>query len=127
MPPERPHHHLRLWSISGLPRPCLSQLNMHSRFERVSRRLWQLFRLGPGKRRTSLAHRAGGRLSGADLVWVETPLNPTGEARDIKFYADLGMNMRDLNSQCGVVVLDATPPSRLQNPLLWSGRDIIEC
>jgi cystathionine gamma-synthase len=23
-----------------------------------------------------------------DLAWVETPLNPTGEARDIKHYAD---------------------------------------
>ena len=23
-----------------------------------------------------------------DLVWVETPLNPTGESRSIKYYAD---------------------------------------
>ena len=23
-----------------------------------------------------------------DLAWVETPLNPTGEARSIKYYAD---------------------------------------
>ena len=23
-----------------------------------------------------------------DLCWLETPLNPTGEARDMKYYAD---------------------------------------
>ncbi|KAF8592776.1 cystathionine gamma-synthase [Ramaria rubella] len=54
-----------------------------------------------------------------DMAWVETPLNPTGEARDIQHYAD------KVHAVGGKLVVDATfAPPPLQNPLKW-GADIV--
>ena len=54
-----------------------------------------------------------------DLCWLETPLNPIGEARDIKHYAD------KIHAVGGKLVVDSTfAPPPLQNPLKW-GADII--
>ncbi|KAK0548203.1 hypothetical protein OC844_007051 [Tilletia horrida] len=53
------------------------------------------------------------------LVWVETPLNPTGEARDLKLYADKA------HQASGVIVVDATfAPPPLQNPFK-QGADMV--
>jgi len=54
-----------------------------------------------------------------DLLWVETPLNPTGEARDLQHYSDKA-------HKAGVkIVVDATfAPPPLFNPFLW-GADCI--
>ncbi|KIJ37385.1 hypothetical protein M422DRAFT_781742 [Sphaerobolus stellatus SS14] len=54
-----------------------------------------------------------------DVAWLETPLNPTGEALDIQHYAD------KIHKVDGTLVVDATfAPPPLQNPLLW-GADIV--
>ncbi|KAF8514865.1 cystathionine gamma-synthase [Hysterangium stoloniferum] len=54
-----------------------------------------------------------------DAAWLETPLNPTGEAKDIKYYAD------KIHAVGGKLVVDATfAPPPLQNPLKW-GADIV--
>jgi len=54
-----------------------------------------------------------------DVAWLETPLNPTGEAKDIKYYAD------KIHAVGGKLVVDATfAPPPLQNPLKW-GADIV--
>jgi cystathionine gamma-synthase len=31
-----------------------------------------------------------------DVCWLETPLNPTGESRDIKYYADKVMDQQEI-------------------------------
>ncbi|KAK4058124.1 hypothetical protein OIO90_000863 [Microbotryomycetes sp. JL221] len=54
--------------------------------------------------------RDGGKL----LVWLETPLNPTGEARSIKFYADKA------HAVGGIVAVDSTfAPPPIQDPFKW--------
>ncbi|TFY83826.1 hypothetical protein EWM64_g191 [Hericium alpestre] len=54
-----------------------------------------------------------------DLCWLETPLNPTGEARDIQYYAD------KVHAVGGRLVIDATfAPPPLQYPFKW-GADLI--
>ncbi|KAI9465306.1 Cys/Met metabolism PLP-dependent enzyme-domain-containing protein [Lactarius psammicola] len=56
---------------------------------------------------------------GIDVCSVETPLNPTGEARNIRHYAD------KIHSCGGRLVVDATfAPPPLQYPFKW-GADII--
>ncbi|KAI0267462.1 cystathionine gamma-synthase [Gloeopeniophorella convolvens] len=56
---------------------------------------------------------------GIDVCWVETPLNPTGEARDLQYYAD------KIHARGGRLVVDATfAPPPLQYPFKW-GTDII--
>ncbi|EJU06473.1 cystathionine gamma-synthase [Dacryopinax primogenitus] len=46
-----------------------------------------------------------------DLVWVESPLNPTGEVRNLKHYAD-----RAHAAGCKLVVDSTFAPPPLQNP-----------
>ncbi|KIL70153.1 hypothetical protein M378DRAFT_20638 [Amanita muscaria Koide BX008] len=54
-----------------------------------------------------------------DLCWLETPLNPTGESRDIQYYAD------KIHKVGGKMVIDATfGPPPLQYPFKW-GADCI--
>ncbi|KAI0654776.1 cystathionine gamma-synthase [Cubamyces menziesii] len=54
-----------------------------------------------------------------DLCWLETPLNPTGEARDIKYYAD------KVHAAGGWLVVDSTfAPPPIQYPFKW-GADIV--
>ncbi|CCM04816.1 uncharacterized protein FIBRA_07009 [Fibroporia radiculosa] len=57
-----------------------------------------------------------------DLCWLETPLNPTGEARrvvDIKFYAD------KVHAAGGKLLVDSTfAPPPLQYPFKW-GADMV--
>jgi cystathionine beta-lyase/cystathionine gamma-synthase len=54
-----------------------------------------------------------------DLCWVETPLNPKGEARNIKYYAD------KIHAVGGKLLVDATfAPPPLQDPFKW-GADCI--
>ncbi|KAA1466212.1 cystathionine gamma-synthase [Dentipellis sp. KUC8613] len=54
-----------------------------------------------------------------DICWLETPLNPTGEARDIQYYAD------KIHAVGGRLVIDSTfAPPPLQYPLKW-GADIV--
>ncbi|KAF9055206.1 cystathionine gamma-synthase [Hymenopellis radicata] len=54
-----------------------------------------------------------------DLCWVETPLNPTGESRDIQYYAD------KIHKVGGKLLVDATfAPPPLQYPFKW-GADLI--
>lgn len=54
-----------------------------------------------------------------DLCWLETPLNPTGEARDIQFYAD------KVHAVGGKLVVDSTfAPPPLQYPFKW-GADCV--
>ncbi|KAI4526066.1 cystathionine gamma-synthase [Schizophyllum commune Tattone D] len=54
-----------------------------------------------------------------DMCWLETPLNPTGEARDIQYYAD------KIHKVGGVLLVDATfGPPPLQYPFRF-GADII--
>ncbi|OSX60368.1 hypothetical protein POSPLADRAFT_1066693 [Postia placenta MAD-698-R-SB12] len=54
-----------------------------------------------------------------DLCWLETPLNPTGEARDIKYYAD------KVHAAGGRLIVDSTfAPPPLQYPFKW-GADMI--
>ncbi|TBU33245.1 cystathionine gamma-synthase [Dichomitus squalens] len=54
-----------------------------------------------------------------DLCWLETPLNPTGEARDIKHYAD------KVHNAGGALLVDATfGPPPLQYPFKW-GADVV--
>ncbi|KAL1745688.1 Cys/Met metabolism PLP-dependent enzyme-domain-containing protein [Schizophyllum fasciatum] len=54
-----------------------------------------------------------------DMCWLETPLNPTGEARDIQYYAD------KIHKVGGVLLVDATfGPPPLQYPFKF-GADII--
>ncbi|CAJ2501443.1 Uu.00g042960.m01.CDS01 [Anthostomella pinea] len=58
-------------------------------------------------------------LGAGDVVHVETPLNPTGEARDLEFYAAK-------TRRCGcVLTVDATfAPPPLLDPLRW-GADVV--
>ncbi|TFK94703.1 cystathionine gamma-synthase [Polyporus arcularius HHB13444] len=54
-----------------------------------------------------------------DLCWLETPLNPTGESRDIKYYAD------KVHAAGGRLLVDSTfAPPPLQYPFKW-GADIV--
>ncbi|RPD67063.1 cystathionine gamma-synthase [Lentinus tigrinus ALCF2SS1-7] len=54
-----------------------------------------------------------------DLVWLETPVNPTGESRDIKYYADKA------HAAGGQLLVDSTfAPPPLQYPFKW-GADVI--
>ncbi|CAE6462854.1 unnamed protein product [Rhizoctonia solani] len=54
-----------------------------------------------------------------DICWIETPLNPTGEARNIKYYAD------KVHAVGGRLVVDSTfAPPPLQDPFAW-GADIV--
>ncbi|CAG7848362.1 Uncharacterized trans-sulfuration enzyme C23A1.14c [Serendipita indica DSM 11827] len=54
-----------------------------------------------------------------DLVWLETPLNPTGEVRDIEYYA------KKAHAAGAKLAVDATfAPPPLQNPFKW-GADIV--
>lgn len=58
-------------------------------------------------------------LQPGDVVHVETPLNPTGEARNLKAYADKA------HARGAFLTVDATfGPPPLQDPFLW-GADII--
>lgn len=53
------------------------------------------------------------------LVWVETPLNPTGESRSIEFYA------KKAHAVGGKLAVDSTfGPPPLQDPFLW-GADLV--
>lgn len=54
-----------------------------------------------------------------DLVWLETPLNPTGEVRDIAYYAK---KAHSVGAKLGIDATFAPPP--LQDPFKW-GADII--
>ena len=60
-----------------------------------------------------------GDLHAGDVIHLETPLNPTGEARNIAAYA------RKAHSRGAYLVVDATfgPPS-LQDPFKW-GADVV--
>ncbi|KAI0307345.1 cystathionine gamma-synthase [Multifurca ochricompacta] len=60
-----------------------------------------------------------------DICWVETPLNPTGEVRNLQHYADkAGLHLR-IHSCGGRLVVDATfAPPPLQFPFKW-GADIV--
>lgn len=54
-----------------------------------------------------------------DLCWLETPVNPTGESRDIQYYA------KRIHEEGGNLVVDATlGPPPLQYPFKW-GADCI--
>ncbi|EPT02741.1 hypothetical protein FOMPIDRAFT_1117792 [Fomitopsis schrenkii] len=54
-----------------------------------------------------------------DLCWLETPLNPTGEARDIKYYADKA------HAAGAKILVDSTfAPPPLQYPFKW-GADMV--
>ncbi|GBE79576.1 Uncharacterized trans-sulfuration enzyme [Sparassis crispa] len=54
-----------------------------------------------------------------DLCWLETPLNPTGEARDIQYYAD------KVHAAGGRLIVDSTfAPPPLQYPFNW-GADVV--
>ncbi|OSD04341.1 cystathionine gamma-synthase [Trametes coccinea BRFM310] len=54
-----------------------------------------------------------------DLCWLETPLNPTGEARDIKYYAD------KVHAAGGWLLVDSTfAPPPIQYPFKW-GADLV--
>ncbi|RDB21935.1 hypothetical protein Hypma_011084 [Hypsizygus marmoreus] len=54
-----------------------------------------------------------------DLVWLETPLNPTGESRDIQYYAD------KVHKVGGKLVIDSTfAPPPLQYPFKF-GADCV--
>ncbi|KAJ7699987.1 Cys/Met metabolism PLP-dependent enzyme-domain-containing protein [Mycena rosella] len=54
-----------------------------------------------------------------DLCWLETPLNPTGESRDIKYYAD------KVHKAGGKLIVDSTfAPPPLQYPFKF-GADCI--
>ncbi|EGO21042.1 hypothetical protein SERLADRAFT_452185 [Serpula lacrymans var. lacrymans S7.9] len=54
-----------------------------------------------------------------DLCWIETPINPTGESRDIQYYAD------KIHAVGGKLIVDSTfGPPPLQYPFKW-GADCI--
>jgi len=54
-----------------------------------------------------------------DVCWLETPLNPTGEARDIQYYAD------KVHAVGGKLAVDSTfAPPPLQDPFKW-GADLV--
>lgn len=54
-----------------------------------------------------------------DLCWIETPVNPTGESRNIQFYAD------KVHAVGGKLFVDSTfAPPPLQDPFKW-GADIV--
>ncbi|KAI0082589.1 cystathionine gamma-synthase [Panus rudis PR-1116 ss-1] len=54
-----------------------------------------------------------------DICWLETPLNPTGESRNIQYYAD------KIHAVGGKLIVDSTfGPPPLQYPFKW-GTDII--
>jgi cystathionine beta-lyase/cystathionine gamma-synthase len=58
-------------------------------------------------------------LEPGDVVHVETPLNPTGEARNLKAYAEKA------HARGAILTVDATlAPPPLQDPFLW-GADIV--
>jgi cystathionine beta-lyase len=58
-------------------------------------------------------------LQSGDIVHVETPLNPTGEARNLKAYAEKA------HARGAFLTVDATfAPPPLQDPFLW-GADIV--
>ncbi|KAM0483103.1 hypothetical protein ACHAPX_002548 [Trichoderma viride] len=58
-------------------------------------------------------------LGPGDVIHVETPLNPTGEARDLKYYADRA------HSVGAYLTVDATfAPPPLLDPFAW-GADIV--
>ncbi|QYS98845.1 hypothetical protein H0G86_006000 [Trichoderma simmonsii] len=58
-------------------------------------------------------------LGPGDIIHVETPLNPTGEARDLKYYADRA------HSVGAYLTVDATfAPPPLLDPFAW-GADIV--
>ncbi|KAL8696439.1 MAG: hypothetical protein Q9224_002795 [Gallowayella concinna] len=62
---------------------------------------------------------AAAELQQGDVIHLETPLNPTGEAYDIRKYA------RKAHSQGAILLVDATfGPPGLQDPFEW-GADIV--
>ncbi|KAH8815084.1 pyridoxal phosphate-dependent transferase, partial [Xylogone sp. PMI_703] len=62
---------------------------------------------------------AAEELEAGDIIHVETPLNPTGEARNLKAFADKA------HSRGAYLTVDATfAPPPLQDPFLW-GADIV--
>ncbi|EPE06725.1 cystathionine gamma-synthase [Ophiostoma piceae UAMH 11346] len=58
------------------------------------------------------------KLQAGDVIHVETPLNPTGEARDLEFYAKLAQEKK-----CYLTVDATFAPPPLLDPFLW-GADI---
>ena len=53
------------------------------------------------------------------VCWLETPLNPIGESRNIKHYAD------KVHGVGGKLIVDSTfGPPPLQDPFTW-GADIV--
>ncbi|KAL0579012.1 hypothetical protein V5O48_003007 [Marasmius crinis-equi] len=55
-----------------------------------------------------------------DLCWLETPVNPTGESRDIKYYAD------KIHKVGGKLVVDATlGPPPLQYPFKFGADTVL--
>ncbi|KAF3907596.1 hypothetical protein AA313_de0204112 [Arthrobotrys entomopaga] len=58
-------------------------------------------------------------LQPGDVIHLETPLNPTGEASDITYYAEKA------HSRGAILMVDATfAPPPLQDPFLW-GADVV--
>ncbi|CAE6412018.1 unnamed protein product [Rhizoctonia solani] len=54
-----------------------------------------------------------------DVCWVETPLNPTGEARNLKYYAE------KIHAIGGRLIVDSTfAPPPIQDPFVW-GADVV--
>ncbi|KAF8760250.1 Cystathionine gamma-synthase [Rhizoctonia solani] len=55
-----------------------------------------------------------------DLCWVETPLNPTGEVRNLKYYAE-----KQVHAVGGRLIVDSTfAPPPIQDPFAW-GADVV--
>ncbi|EPS41701.1 hypothetical protein H072_4392 [Dactylellina haptotyla CBS 200.50] len=58
-------------------------------------------------------------LQEGDVIHLETPLNPVGEASDISFYAEKA------HSRGAILIVDSTfAPPPLQDPFLW-GADVV--
>ncbi len=58
-------------------------------------------------------------LNEGDLIWLETPINPTGRAFNIKHYADIA------HSRGAYLAVDSTfAPPPLQDPFRW-GADVV--
>jgi len=54
-----------------------------------------------------------------DVCWLETPVNPSGESKDIQYYAD------KIHAVGGKLAVDSTfAPPPLQNPFKW-GADLV--
>ncbi|KAI8873612.1 PLP-dependent transferase [Ramicandelaber brevisporus] len=101
------------------PRRILAQCGYHSTYE-IAKLLGKIGASKDGESSIELITLAEkDKLGKGDVVWVESPYNPTGEVSNLRYYADLA------HAAGAVLIVDSTfGPPPLQNPF-EQGADVV--